>query len=183
MSRNDMWFKRSDSASNKSGRFICYLYEHQSHCKHTLTRKHTHIFLLSRSCCALRMLWGALFRVAISKAAVSASPPPSSSYVIMFSLISSSSTGDWVSRFCLRNDSESAATTIQQKRARENYMKLMPLFMNRIQNGQCLVFQLIISEKRCLTFRHWVVTLILTLLHWHSMCLTQSISLARLILY
>lgn len=133
-----------------------YLCQHQSHCKrtHTLTRKHTHMFLLSRSRCALRMFWGALFRVAISKAAVSASPPPSSSYVMMFSLISSSSTGDWVSRFCLRNDSESAATTIQQKRARENDRTLMTPFMNRIQNGQFLVFQLIVCEKRCLSFRH-----------------------------
>lgn len=153
MSRNDMWFKRSDSASNKSGRFKWW--NEMSIYKNIQVIVNTHIFLLSRSRCALCMLWGALFRVAISKAAVSASPPPSSSYVMMFSLISSSSTGDWVSRFCLRNDSESAATTIQQKRARENDTTLMPLFMNRIQNEQFLVFQLIISEKRCLTFRHW----------------------------
>lgn len=125
MSRNDMWFKRSDSASNKSGRFKWWnemsIYVNikvnvNTH-THACACKHTHIFLLSRSLCALRMLWGALFRVAISKAAVSASPPPSSSYVMMFSLISSSSTGDWVSRFCLRNDSESAATTIEQKKS------------------------------------------------------------------
>lgn len=110
--------------------------------KHTRMHKHTHIFLLSWRRCALRMLWGALFRVAISKAAVSASPPPSSSYVMMFSLISSSSTGDWVSRFCLRNDSESAATTIAQNRVRKTLYFHFPWI------------------KSCIKFKHMTDTFI-----------------------
>lgn len=130
MSRNYMWFERSDSGSIKSRRFEqwneTYIYVS---IKPTHMHKHTHILLLSRRRCALRMLWGALFRVAISNAAVSASPPPSSSYVMMFSLISSSSTGDWVSRFCLRNDSVSAATTIGQKTARKKREEVTATFL------------------------------------------------------
>lgn len=151
MSRNDMWFKRSDSGSIKSRRF-----EQWNETSIYVSIKHTHILLLSRRRCALRMLCGALFRVAISNAAVSASPPPSSSYVMMFSLISSSSTGDWVSRFCLRNDSESAATTIGQKTARKKREEVTAAFLRYMYIQYTDTFNL----------SFWLTLLIQSVLHW-----------------